>query len=171
MSDPIAPSVLAAFAEATGILDASEARVRDMIENGLMDVAGINRTRVVDAINAGNDVARRVTELRTHHLKKAFRLLREKLPKDVKIYGQDISALARGLVVQDASRIKTAISVGLTAGEDNTDIAHRVIGSARTNGANGMTEITRQHLYALGRMLLSERKSRMSGASADDPTK
>lgn len=91
--------------------------------------------------------------------------------KTLKIHGQTLASWARSIAAQDAKRIHTAISVGLTAGEDNTDIAHRVIGSRRTNGSNGMTEITRQHILHLGRGLLHRRKTRMSGASKDGPAK
>ena len=76
----------------------------------------------------------------------------------------ELAHWARNIAAQDAERIHTAISLGLTAGEDNTDIAHRVIGSRRLNGSNGATEITRQHILRLGKGLLLKRKSRMSGA-------
>lgn len=85
-------------------------------------------------------------------------------PRPLKIHGQSLASWARGIAVQDAQRIHTAISIGLTAGEDNTDIAHRVIGSLRSNGVNGMTEITRQHILSLGRGLLHRRKSRLGGS-------
>lgn len=87
--------------------------------------------------------------------------------KTIKIHGHTLATWARNLAHQDYQRIKTAISVGLTAGEDNTDIAHRVIGSRRNNGANGATEITRQHISRLGHGLLLKRKThfhRMRGA-------
>lgn len=87
--------------------------------------------------------------------------------KTLKIHGQTLATLARRLALDDAQRIHSAISVGLTAGEDHTDIAHRVIGSRRLNGVNGATEITRQHLFRLGKGLLYARKSRMSGARSD----
>lgn len=80
------------------------------------------------------------------------------------IHGHPLVAWAQNIAAQDAERIHTAISVGLTAGEDNTDIAHRVIGSRRLNGVNGATEITRQHILRLGKGLLHERKTRMRGA-------
>lgn len=79
--------------------------------------------------------------------------------KTIKIHGHSLATWARALANQDAMRIKTAISVGLTAGEDNTDIAHRVVGSRRSNGANGATEVTRQHVYRLGHGLLLKRKT------------
>lgn len=83
--------------------------------------------------------------------------------KTLRIHGRDLASWARDIANQDAHRIHSAISVGLTAGEDNTDIAHRVIGSRRLNGSNGMTEITRQHILRLGKGLLHKRKARMAG--------
>lgn len=87
--------------------------------------------------------------------------------KKLKIHGHEIAHWARAIAQQDAHRIATAISVGLTAGLDNTDIAHSVIGSRRNNGADGVTEITRQHIYRLGHGLLQKRKSRMGGGALD----
>ena len=80
----------------------------------------------------------------------------------LRIHGYELATWARALCHHDAQRIKTAISIGLTAGEDNTDIAHRVIGSRRNNGVEGATEITRQQIYRLGHGLLHERKKRMN---------
>lgn len=88
-------------------------------------------------------------------------------PKRIKIHGQSLATWAKAISDHDAVRIHSAISVGLTAGLENTDIAHRVIGSQRLNGVDGATEITRQHIIRLGRGLLRKRKSRMSGASSD----
>lgn len=85
----------------------------------------------------------------------------------LRIHGHTLAAWAQNIAAQDAERIHTAIGVGLTAGEDNTDIAHRVIGSRRMNGVNGATEVTRQHVIRLGKGLLHYRKSRMSGAQVD----
>jgi len=87
--------------------------------------------------------------------------------KPLRIYGHHIASWARGIAQQDAERIATALSVGLTAGEDNTDIAHRVIGSRRLNGVNGMTEVTRQHILSLGRGLLQKRKARLRGSAKE----
>jgi hypothetical protein len=83
-------------------------------------------------------------------------------PRKLKIHGHELAHWARNIAAQDAERIHSAISVGLTAGEDNTDIAHRVIGSRRMNGVNGATEITRQHILRLGKGLLHKRKARMA---------
>jgi hypothetical protein len=89
------------------------------------------------------------------------------VPRTLKIMGHSLATWARGIHAQDTARIATAISTGLTAGDSNTDIAHRVIGSRRNNGVDGVTEITRQHILRLGHGLLKKRKTRMSGHSSD----
>lgn len=81
-------------------------------------------------------------------------------PKVQKIYGRSLATWAREITGQDLKRIETAIKVGLGAGESNTDIAHRVIGSRQHNGINGMTEITRQHILTLGRGYLRKKLRR-----------
>lgn len=88
-------------------------------------------------------------------------------PKRLKIHGQSLATWARLLHAHEAALTHSAISIGLTAGLENTDIAHRVIGSRRNNGSEGVTEITRQHILRLGRGLLHKRKSRMRGARSD----
>lgn len=88
-------------------------------------------------------------------------------PRPLKIMGHSLATWARGIHAQDTQRIATAISIGLTAGDSNTDIAHRVIGSRRMNGVDGVTEITRQHILRLGHGLLKKRKTRMAGHSSD----
>jgi hypothetical protein len=81
-----------------------------------------------------------------------------------KIYGKSLNHWAREVCGQDLKRIESAIKLGLSAQDDHMMIAHRVIGSRRHNGINGMTEITRQHILQLGRGYLRKRKNRMSGA-------
>jgi hypothetical protein len=90
-------------------------------------------------------------------------------PRPLTIYGHGLASWARGIAAQDGNRIHSAISVGLTAGESNTDIAHRVIGSRHLNGVNGATEVTRQHILRLGKGLLHKRKSRLGGSDGNDP--
>lgn len=92
-------------------------------------------------------------------------------PKVQKIHGRSLATWAREILGDDLKRIESAIQLGLTSGDSNTDIAHRVIGSRQHNGINGMTEITRQHILALGRGYLRKRKTRMGGASTDGPAK
>jgi len=87
--------------------------------------------------------------------------------KTLRIHGQTMAAWARKIAEIDAQNIHTALSVGLTAGDDNTDIAHRVVGSRRLNGTNGATEVTRQHIFRLGRGLLAKRKNLMRGRPSE----
>lgn len=181
--DPHGPRIVQTFHKAVDLLDKSEPKVRDLIETNLMDVAGINKTKVSDALLSRDELTKAISAVRHQHVKVAFRHLRDNLPAEepeppkageepgeigpLRIHGNTLGTWARAIAEQDTARIHSAISVGLTAGEDNTDIAHRVIGSRRMNGVNGATEITRQHIFRLGRGLLHKRKTRMSGASTD----
>jgi len=91
------------------------------------------------------------------------------MTEPLKIRGHSLAVHAQHFAHREAALVHTALSVGLTAGEENTDIAHRVIGSRRNNGVEGVTEMTRRHLYALGRSYLHERKRkiRMGGGATD----
>lgn len=162
-------AILRTFLVAIAVLDKTEPKIRDMIENDLMDIAGINRAKVQEVILAGDACAKRVSVLRRKAIKLAFRYLREKLPggRALKIQGRTLAAWAKAIFETDKHLIDTAISIGLTGGEDNTDIPHRVIGSRRANGSDGTTEITRQHVIRLGRTMLHERKTRMGGSASE----
>lgn len=81
--DPHTKHIVQTFAGAIDILDESEPVIRDLIENRLMDVAGINRTKVSDAVTTGNNLAKEIAAIRAHHLKRAFRHLRDNLPSDI----------------------------------------------------------------------------------------
>jgi len=70
------------FNEAIAMLDASEPGARDMIEGGMFDVAGINRTKVGDGLMAAKATGDRVNAHRQQAIKKAFRHLRDNLPND-----------------------------------------------------------------------------------------
>jgi len=83
VSDPAGPHIVKTFHEAIDILDACEPAIRDMIETHLMDVAGINKTRVSDAMLSRDELTKRIVALRHHHIKAAFRHLREHLPSDI----------------------------------------------------------------------------------------
>lgn len=104
-------------------------------------------------------------EIKSEHDAESWNRHRAKhAPKVLKVHGKSLAAWARDILGQDLTRIQTAISNGVLAGDSNTDIAHRVIGSRRHNGINGMTEITRQHVIALGRGYL-HKKARRNGSS------
>ena len=57
--------------------------IRDLIETRLMDVAGINRTKVSDAMLSRDELAKHITAIRTQHIKAAFKHLRDNLPSDL----------------------------------------------------------------------------------------
>lgn len=88
---------------------------------------------------------------------------------ELKIYGRSLHFWARSILGNDLKNIESAIKLGVMAGDSNTDVAHRVIGSRKHNGVNGMTEITRHHILHLGKGYL-RKQSRMSEAPKDDPT-
>lgn len=81
--DPHTQHIIRTFYEAINHIDLSEAAIRDMIEGELMDVAGINRTKVSAAVTAGNNVAKKIAALRKQHIVRAFRHLRKHLPSDI----------------------------------------------------------------------------------------
>ena len=81
--DPHTQHIIRTFHEAINHLDKSEPAIRDLIEGELMDVAGINRTKVGDAITAGNELTKKIVAIRTKHIKEAFRHLRDNLPSDI----------------------------------------------------------------------------------------
>jgi hypothetical protein len=83
MIDPAGTHIVKTFHEAIDILDQSEPKIRDMIETHLMDVAGINRTKVSDAMLSADELTKHITALRHHHIKAAFRHLRDNLPSDI----------------------------------------------------------------------------------------
>lgn len=153
------------FNEAISLIDDSEVRVRDLIENDLMDVAGINRTRVNEAMTVSDKLAETLAKVRARAIKRGFKHLRDHL-KIKTIYEHTLATWCKAIIDQEAQRIKVALRVGLISGEDNTDIAHRIVGSRRVHGANGVTEQTRQQIIRLGRRFLRE-KTRMSGARPD----
>ena len=81
--DPHTQHIIRTFYEAINHIDLSEPMIRDMIESELMDVAGINRTKVSDAVTAGNNVAKKIAAIRKQHIIRAFRHLRKHLPSDI----------------------------------------------------------------------------------------
>jgi energy-converting hydrogenase A subunit M len=83
MSDPAGAHIVKTFHEAIDILDGCEPQIRDLIETNLMDVAGINRTKVSDAMLTRDELTKKIVALRHHHIKAAFRHLREHLPSDI----------------------------------------------------------------------------------------
>jgi hypothetical protein len=81
--DPQTQHIVRTIYEAINHLDKSEAAIRDLIESRLMDVAGINRMKVSEAVTAGANLAKEIAAIRHQHIKRAFRHLRDKLPSDI----------------------------------------------------------------------------------------
>jgi hypothetical protein len=83
IGDPAGPHIVKTFHEAIDILDQCEPKIRDLIETNLMDVAGINRTKVSDALLSKDELTKQIVKIRHHHIKSAFRHLRDNLPSDI----------------------------------------------------------------------------------------
>ena len=83
MIDPAGPHIVKTFHEALDILDQGEPKIRDLIEVNLMDVAGVNRTKVSDALLSRDELTNAIVKIRHHHIKAAFRHLRDNLPSDI----------------------------------------------------------------------------------------
>jgi len=60
----------------------------------------------------------------------------------------------------DLARIDNAVRTGLIAGQDNTEIARRVVGSQGVGGIDGVTEVTRHRITYLGRAAVKVLKLR-----------
>lgn len=82
-SDPHAKHIVRHFHDAIAIIDSTEPMIRHLIESELMDVAGINRTRISDAKTAATELTKKIVAIRTKAIKQAFRHLRDNLPSDV----------------------------------------------------------------------------------------
>ena len=83
MIDPAGPHIVKTFHEALDILDQGEPKIRDLIEVNLMDTAGVNKTRVSDAMLTRDELTKMIVKIRHHHIKAAFRHLRDNLPRDI----------------------------------------------------------------------------------------
>lgn len=142
---------------AISVIDRTEPRLRDLIERELLDVAGIDHTRVGDAMLATRDLMKTIVPIRIKAIKTAFRYVRDKLG-DPKLMGHSLAIWASSIADADAHRIETAIRTGLLSGLENTEVARQVVGSQRLAGVDGVTEITRRHITALARVTLKRRK-------------
>lgn len=65
--------------------------------------------------------------------------------------GRTLRQWASSIMAEDLRRIENAIRMGMVAGEPSTVIARRVVGTARLNGLDGVTEITRRNAEAITR--------------------
>lgn len=83
VKDPHGVHIVRTFHQAVSVLDETEAQIRDLIEGELMDVAGINRTKVSDAMLATDALVQKIVAIRVKAMKAAFRHLRDNLPSDI----------------------------------------------------------------------------------------
>lgn len=83
VKDPHGVHIVRSFHHAISILDETESQIRDLIEGELMDVAGINRTKVSDAMLASDALVKKIVGIRVQAMKQAFRHLRDELPSDI----------------------------------------------------------------------------------------
>jgi hypothetical protein len=65
--------------------------------------------------------------------------------------GRVMQVWLRDAAVDDARRIRTAVYAGVGLGERPDAIARRVVGSARTRGMDGVTQISRNHADTIAR--------------------
>lgn len=147
---------VAAWNTAIGLIDRTEPAIRDIIERGLMNVAGVNRTHYGDAMRAADAVMKLIRRVRVRAIKDAFRHLRDKLGGTVR--GVSFAQLAAFFIEEDLARIDNAVRSGLIGGLDNTEIGRKVIGSMGINGIDGVTEVTRQRIAHLGRMSVKPKR-------------
>jgi hypothetical protein len=78
-------------------------------------------------------------------------------PKELR--GYTYAQWAAYFIATDLARIDNAIRTGLIAGQSNTEIARRIVGSQGVNGVDGVTEITRQQLSHLARGAIKAAKA------------
>lgn len=65
--------------------------------------------------------------------------------------GRTLKEWSRGIREADIRRIMDQIKIGMVQGESSQAIARRVVGTARLNGVDGVTEITRRQAAAITR--------------------
>lgn len=68
----------AVWNQAIAILDQSEIEMRDVIERGLADYAGLDHLKIGDGLAAADRVSKQCAAIRVKAIKRAFRLLRDK---------------------------------------------------------------------------------------------
>jgi SPP1 gp7 family putative phage head morphogenesis protein len=73
------------------------------------------------------------------------------LVAETPIQGKTLREWGKGLSNADIARIKQQIMMGMVLGEDSRQIARRVVGTQRTKGADGATQLTRRQADAITR--------------------
>lgn len=83
-------------------------------------------------------------------------------PKRITVHGQSLATWAKVLINAEAARVSSALSIGISQGLDPFEIGHKIVGSRKLNGSNGVTEITRQNILRIGAGFLRKRKIGMA---------
>lgn len=85
--------------------------------------------------------------------------------------GRTLRQWARSLRAEDLRRIENQIRLGMVAGDTPAQIARRVVGTARLNGVDGVTQITRRNAEAITRTAVNhvanEAREEFMRANAD----
>jgi SPP1 gp7 family putative phage head morphogenesis protein len=69
--------------------------------------------------------------------------------------GRTLRQWAKSLAQEDIRRIESVIRAGMVSGESTSDIARRVVGTARLKGVDGVTELTRTQATSITRTAIS----------------
>jgi hypothetical protein len=133
---------MAAWSKAIMLLDPSEVIARDLIER---DLAGAKLMPIAQILAVTNKLVAKIKPIRAAAIKAAFTLLRTRLV-DKRAGGMSFAKWAKTFADSDLLAIRQAIETGISAGDDSTEIARRVVGSMAKNGCDGVTEITRHRL-------------------------
>jgi hypothetical protein len=85
MSDPHAKRIVDVFNDAIAIVDKSEPIIRNMIEQDMFGVAGLDPEgkKLSKGATSSKALALKIATVRHQHITAAFRHLREHLPSDV----------------------------------------------------------------------------------------
>jgi len=71
------------------------------------------------------------------------------LVKTLPFEGRVLGSWSKKVAADDIARISAQIRIGIVQGETTTQIARRIIGSAKLKGADGVTQITRRNAEAI----------------------
>lgn len=140
-------------------VDATEIKLRDIIERGLSEVAGLPHLRARDAVAATAAVMRKVGPLRAKAIKAAFREVRQQVG-NAKVYGKSPAVWAQMITAADTSTISEAIRSGLLGGLSHMEISRKVVGSSGLNGVDGVTEMTRHKIAHVGRASIKQNRGK-----------
>lgn len=166
-ADPPVKLQLVAWAKAILVLDKSEIIIRDLIEREMAGKTGIAaRVRPAFAIKAAAELAAKIRDVRDEAFKVAFRLLRTRLG-DISVASVSLASWAAYFAREDNRIITAAIQSALVSGDDNVEIARKVVGSMALNGVDGVTEFTRHKIAHLGRAAIKSSNLRVQGLTPE----